>query len=57
VDCIWDSTAKPADIAAHIGLPAQQMTNLRKKLQVRLKNFLARRNQKRPFSKGVPTDA
>ena len=57
VDCIWDGTAKPADVAAHIGLPAQQMTNLRKKLQVRLKHFLAQRNQKRPFSKGVSADA
>jgi len=56
VDCIWDGTAKRADIAAHIGISAKAMTNVRKKLQVRLKQFLTRRNQTRPFLKGEPAD-
>jgi hypothetical protein len=57
VDCILDGTVKRADIAAGLGLSVKETTNLRKKLQVRLKHFLAERNKKPPFSKGEHSDA
>lgn len=55
IECIVDGIDKPADVAAHLGVPPKEMYNMRKRLQRRLAEYRAQCTQKPLPGKGGKT--